>query len=151
MQMLRLAATLVLSLAATAASADSPTPRQQVWAAEQALARSMADRDHQAFVALLSEEAVFIAADGPLRGRQQVAARWKKYYEGAQAPFSWEPQEVELLASGTLALSSGPVRNAQGKLIASFSSVWRLEAPGVWRIVFDKGCSVCPKCDEGKP
>jgi len=31
--------------------------------------------------------------------------------------------------------------------VATFTSIWRMEAPGVWRIVFDKGnedCN-CPK------
>ena len=32
---------------------------------------------------------------------------------------------------------------AAGKLIATFTSVWRQESPGVWRIVFDKGNEVC--------
>ncbi len=48
-----------------------------------------------------------------------------------------------MLDSGTLALSTGPVHDAQGKLIATFNSIWRQEAPGVWRIVFDKGSEVC--------
>ena len=49
-----------------------------------------------------------------------------------------------VLADGTLAHSSGPVRDPSGKLIARFNSVWRLEAPGTWRIVFDRGESVAP-------
>jgi hypothetical protein len=44
-----------------------------------------------------------------------------------------------VLDSGTLALSSGPVRSPDGKVFARFNSIWRLEAPGVWRVVFDKG------------
>jgi hypothetical protein len=52
---------------------------------------------------------------------------------------------VEVLDSGTLALSSGPVRDAEGNLIGTFMSVWRHEGPGAWRIVFDKGNPVCPK------
>jgi len=59
------------------------------------------------------------------------------------APFSWEPAEVEVLDSGTLALSSGPVHDPAGRLIGTFTSIWRLEAPGRWRIVFDKGGEVC--------
>jgi ketosteroid isomerase-like protein len=78
-----------------------------------------------------------------LRGKQQVTDRWKRYYEDPDAPFSWEPQQVEVLDSGTLALSSGPVQDSSGKLIATFSSIWRQEQPGVWRIVFDKGNDVC--------
>jgi hypothetical protein len=48
-----------------------------------------------------------------------------------------------VLASGTLAISSGPVRDPSGKLVATFTSIWRQEAPGVWRIIFDKGNDVC--------
>jgi hypothetical protein len=60
------------------------------------------------------------------------------------APFSWEPDEVEPLPSGTLAHSSGPVRDASGKPVARFNSIWRLEAPGVWRVIFDKGSPLPP-------
>jgi ketosteroid isomerase-like protein len=124
--------------------ADPQADRQAGWqaqvrAVEQAFARSMAERDHAAFVALLSEQSVFIARDGVLRGRSAVAAGWKPYFDGPQAPFSWAPEQVEVLADGTLAHSSGPVWNPAGQLIARFNSIWRQEAPGVWRIVFDKG------------
>ena len=30
-----------------------------------------------------------------------------------------------------------------GKHFANFQSIWRQEAPGVWRIVFDRGERVC--------
>ena len=117
---------------------------QQVVAdTERAFARTMAERDHAAFVRFVSEEAVFFSGTKVLRGKQQVADGWKSYYQGPTAPFSWQPEQVEVLQSGALALSSGPVRDAQGKLIATFSSIWRQEAPGVWRIVFDKGNEVC--------
>lgn len=48
-----------------------------------------------------------------------------------------------VLDSGTLALSTGPVRDPKGKLVATYTSIWRLEAPGTWRIVFDKGNDAC--------
>jgi hypothetical protein len=35
------------------------------------------------------------------------------------------------------------VYDAKGKLFARFNSVWRLEAPGKWHIVFDKGQDLC--------
>ena len=116
---------------------------QQVMAAERAFARTMAQRDHAAFSAFLSQEAVFFSGAVPLRGKQAVADDWKRFYEQPEAPFSWEPDQVQVLDSGTLALSTGPVRNAKGELIAHFTSIWRREASGVWRIVFDKGNEVC--------
>jgi hypothetical protein len=72
-----------------------------------------------------------------------VAHQWKPLYEKPEAPFSWEPEKVVVLSSGTLALSTGPVRDKNGVLIATFTSIWRLEAPDTWRIVFDKGNDVC--------
>jgi hypothetical protein len=72
-----------------------------------------------------------------------VTDAWARFYEKPKAPFSWKPDEVEVLSSGTLALSSGPVHDPEGKLIGRFMSIWRMEQPGVWKIVFDKGCN-CP-------
>jgi len=47
---------------------------------------------------------------------------------------------TRMLDSGTLALSSGPVKDPQGNVVGIFNSIWRLEADGRWRVVFDKGC-----------
>ena len=115
---------------------------------ERAFAKTMADRDHAAFSGFVSEEAVFFSGPKALRGRAAVAAAWKTLYEAPAAPFSWEPEQVEVLDSGTLASSTGPIRDPSGKLIGTFSSIWRLEAPGVWRVIFDRGNDVC-EC--GKP
>jgi len=134
----------VLTLHAPAfAQPDLAALREQVSAAERAFAKTIADRDHAAFARLVAEDAVFFTGSPPLRGRAAIAEGWKRFFEGPEAPFSWEPQDVEVLASGRLAYSSGPVRDRGGKIIARFNSVWRQEAAGVWRVVFDKGGEVC--------
>jgi ketosteroid isomerase-like protein len=117
--------------------------QEQVRGAETAFARSMADRDHAAFVSFLAEETVFIAPNRVLRGKQQVAEGWKRFYEGREAPFSWEPEQVEVLDSGSLAFSAGPVRDPAGQRVGTFNSVWRREKDGRWRIVLDRGCPPC--------
>jgi len=117
--------------------------QQQVIETERAFAKTMADRDHTAFTSFLSAEAVFFSGTDPLRGKQQVADGWKQFYEKPDAPFSWEPKTVEVLDSGTLALSTDPVQDSEGKLISEFTSIWRLEEAGTWRIIFDKGNQVC--------
>ncbi|QTN21516.1 nuclear transport factor 2 family protein [Rhizobacter sp. AJA081-3] len=111
----------------------------QVFAAERAFAKSMADRKLSAFASHIAEEAVFFTGAAPLRGKSEVVAGWSSYFEASVAPFSWAPDRVEVLQSGTLALSTGLVRDTDGKVIGRFNSVWRQEAPGVWRVVFDKG------------
>ncbi len=127
--------------------------KEQVAQAERAFAKSMADRDFTAFQKFLADEAVFFGGpDRVNRGKPAVAAAWKALFDGPSAPFSWAPEHVEVLDSGTLAHSSGPVRDPAGKVIGQFNSVWRLESPGTWRVVFDKGCEVCQQCAQaGKP
>jgi ketosteroid isomerase-like protein len=102
----------------------------------------MADRDHAAFAAFVAEEAVFAGRD-VLRGRAAVAEGWKVHFQGEKAPFSWTPERVEVIASGTLALSTGPVFDPEGKRVGTFNSTWRLDKDGEWRVVLDNGCPPC--------
>lgn len=142
-----LASSIGAAIAAPPASvaADARTAAQQeVFAAERAFAATMARRDAAAFAAFVSREAVFFGDATAHRGRAAVVAAWAGYFEGPKAPFSWEPDRVEALDSGRLALSTGLVRDADGSVIARFNSIWRLEGPHRWRVVFDKGSPVVP-------
>ena len=141
--LLALVSSVVSGCASLAPPRDSAHLEQQVTAAELAFAKTMADRDHAAFSSFISDEAVFISGGKPVRGKQAITADWKKFYVSPSAPFSWKPDLVEVLPSATLAYSTGPVFNPDGKIFARFNSIWRLEAPGVWRVVFDSGSEVC--------
>lgn len=145
------ASLLVLSLAAAtvpASGRDSlATLTEQVRSTEIAFAKTMADRDLAAFGRFLAPDAVFVAKP-VTRGPAAIIAAWKEYYQGAEAPFSWSPEQVEVLDSGQLALSSGPVLNPKGERIGTYSSVWRRERDGHWRIVLDYGCPAC-RCPSG--
>ena len=143
----------ILAVLSACANVQQPATleqlQKQVADTERGFARTMAERNHAGFTAYLADEAIFFSGQGvPQRGRQTVAEAWRRFYEKPEAPFSWEPEIVQVLDSGTLAISSGPVRDPSGKIFAQFSSIWRLESPGVWRIIFDKGN---PVCDCAKP
>lgn len=135
----RVALAMLLAAPWRVAVPSSDSPQQQVLAAERAFAESMAKRDLPAFAHYVSGEAIFFNDTGVLRGKREVIAAWSRFFEGRTAPFSWAPDRVEVLQSGTLALSTGLVRDPDGKVIGRFNSIWRREAPGVWRVVFDKG------------
>ena len=114
----------------------------QVREAENAFAKTMADRDLEAFASFVADDAFFFGPKG-LRGKKAVVDAWSKFYEGKTAPFSWRAETVEVLDTGDLAFSSGPVFDPEGKRTATFNSVWRREADGKWKVVFDKGTCVC--------
>lgn len=141
---LPLALLLALSFVATAHSETREQLTQQVRDAENAFAATMAARDHKAFATFLAEDAVFFGNEA-VRGKAAVAESWKRLYEKPDAPFSWRSEEVQVLDSGQLAHSSGPVFNPKGERVGTFNSIWRRESDGRWKVVFDKGCDVC-KC-----
>src|SRR5215471_10692556 len=127
---------VILLLAASSPAQSNAELKEQVRATERAFAKTMAARDIAAFAAFLADEAVFFNGNNATRGASQVTAAWKRFFEGTQAPFSWEPVQVEVLDSGTLAISSGPVYSPDRKQVGTFNSIWRLEAGGKWKIVF---------------
>lgn len=114
----------------------------QVIATERAFATTMAERNFKGFLTFLSPDAIFFSGSMVEHGPVEIASQWAPYFEGRQAPFAWQPDDVEVLPDGKLALSTGPLLQ-RGKIVGRFDSVWRLEAPNNWKIIFDKGEAVC--------
>jgi ketosteroid isomerase-like protein len=140
-------ALLGMAAVGLAGAAGNAELEEAVRKAETGFAKSMADRDRKAFASFLAEDAIFFAGTRPLKGAGAVAAGWKRFFDGTAAPFSWAPETVAVLDSGSLALSTGPVRDPAGKQIGTFNSVWRKEKDGQWKVVFDRGCPPC-NCDK---
>jgi ketosteroid isomerase-like protein len=111
----------------------------EVEAREIAFAKTMEDRDFDAFLSFVSPEAVFFNGNEPLRGHDAITQAWAPFFKDKTAPFSWQPDVIEVLESGRLALSSGPIHNTYGEILGRFNSIWRKDKDGQWRVIFDKG------------
>ena len=148
MKMRFLACLALLGVVAIPVNASKPGSEslaelaQQVRATETAFAKTLADRDIKAFERLIAPDVIWLA-DKPLHGPAEVVANWQKFFDGPQPPFSWAPELVEVQEGGKLALSTGPVFDPAGKRVATYTSIWRREKSGEWRIIFDRGCPVC--------
>lgn len=110
--------------------------------AETAFARSMSDRDFEAFASFIAEDAVFVNDGDPLRGKENILAHWRKYFEEPDAPFSWRPETSEI-GGGDLGYTEGPVMDPAGAIFARFHSTWKLQPDGGWLLIFDNGQRIC--------
>lgn len=127
------------------APVDLAAAREEVKSAETAFAAAFRDRDKDRFFAMMAEDAVFLGTQKTLRGRPQVIETWSRFFADPSPPFSWQPERVEVSADGSLGLSTGPVLDPAGKQIGMFSSIWRRQPDGTWKVAFDgPGCSAPP-------
>ena len=148
--LIELGTAMALTLGMNAGLATAETNeelKEQVRKTEIAFAKTMADRDHAAFTKFLADDTIWLGRS-VMRGSHQVAESWKRLYEGKEAPFSWEPERVEVNDAGTLGISTGPVRDPAGKRVGTYNSIWRRSKDGKWSIIFDNGC---PPCDCAAP
>jgi ketosteroid isomerase-like protein len=140
---LRLAAAALLIAGAACATPEARGSAEALRAAESAFAKSMADRDFDAFASHVADDAVFINGGQPLRGKAAVLAHWKRFFEKPAAPFAWQPELAEV--AGDLGYTEGPVSAPDGRVFARFFSTWRRGASGRWLVVFDNGYPVGQK------
>jgi len=141
---------LILTLALTTTAFADPVA--DVRNAEIAFAKAFADRDQAKFFAMVAADATFLGGMGTLRGRQAVIDRWSRFFTGPQAPFEWGPERVEVTADGKLGLSTGPIYDPKGNHLGDYSSIWKRQADGAWKVIFDgpgSAPATVAKVDEG--
>jgi ketosteroid isomerase-like protein len=117
----------------------------EVTAAETAFAKTMADRQLDRFAEFVAADAVFSGA-ALLIGRPVIVDKWRPLFDGPRAPFSWAPDKVTVAADGRTAVSTGPVRDPEGRVISRFMTIWRKDTDGRWRAAVDQGVDLdaCP-------
>ena len=142
----RIALALALLLSAPPLLADEAA--DSLRAAELAFAASVAAKDAEAFASFLDDEAIFASA-GVLRGREAIVQAWSVFFAEDGPELTWEPAVVEVRSDG-LGLSRGPYTltaaapdGTETTSSGQFVSIWRRQADGGWKILFDSGCPPC--------
>lgn len=129
-----------LFIAGIGGAGEEKEPGGSLADTETAFAATMAERDLEGFSSFLDDEVVFFNGPEELRGKHAVVVAWSVYFDGERAPFSWRPEVASVLDSGDLGLTSGPVLDPEGNRVGTFNSIWRRDAAGSWKVVFDRGC-----------
>lgn len=129
----------VALIAARAAQAEHRAPADQVEAAERAFAADgLALGVKRSFLKHMADDAIVFTPE-PTNARAFYEARTDE----AGPKLEWWPAWVVAAKSGDLALSTGP-SFLEGKPSGWFSSIWRKEADGAWRWIYDGGSAADP-------
>ncbi|HEU5163830.1 MAG TPA: nuclear transport factor 2 family protein [Thermoanaerobaculia bacterium] len=136
-------ALVLLAIPSLAGELTDEELRESLRAAEAGFAKAFAADDLDAFAAYIHDDALFLGRT-PLRGKAAVVAQWSTYFGTDKRPFSWEPKKFELNPSRTMGMTNGPVYDPEGNHVGTFSSVWRRQPDGTWKIIFDGGGD-CPR------
>ncbi len=139
---MRLLPAIVLLGIAVGAYAE---PVREVRCAEIGFSKAAENRDLAEFASYIDADARFIGQI-VLRGRADVTQAWSIFFNEGGPTIKWRPQVTEVLEGGDLALSRGPYRvigvSPEGEPIeewGTFNSVWRRDADGNWKVIFDAG------------
>jgi ketosteroid isomerase-like protein len=124
---------------------DADQAKQEIFAADSVFAElSVAEGMATAFLRYMDENAtIYQEGSAPITGREAIAAVYANTGEGS---LHWEPTFIDAAASGDLGYSLGryvySYRDAGGEEQKSYGyyvSIWKKQADGSWKYVFDSG------------
>lgn len=153
--MKRAALVTILALASSLArgqAIDVEAAKRAIRIADLELAKAVADRSLQSFVALVDDEAIFFGK-GVARGKNAVSKAWLPFFTDRTLFLKWYPTQAEVSSSGDLGYTIGEYERI-GKDAASgypaavtgnYVSIWRRQPDGRWKIVLDIGTPGTPK------
>ena len=134
-----------------AGTAAGPEALASMADAERAFARASAARGMRAaFLEFLDDEAIgFHPALG--RAKDQWASRPEPANPLATT-LAWDPRTGEVSADGRLGWLAGPYLlvpdgDASKTIYGCYSSIWRGDVPGAWRVYIDLGVSTPAPCE----
>lgn len=139
MRFMLIALSLALSFAVTACATPAPTPpapdARVIEDAERAFAADAAERGWVAsFRRHAAADAIVLWSGDPGDPQQELAALSA---ERPDTSLRWHPLWVGIARSGDFGFSTGPVIN--GDRNSQYFSIWRREADGSWRWIYDGG------------
>jgi ketosteroid isomerase-like protein len=134
----RVALALALGACASSPSADAPSA-DRVIAAERAFAADAAQRGWAAaFRRYAAADAVTLSPD-PVNAHEQLA----QIPGDGETTLDWRPVYAGISRSGDFGFTTGPFqfRGREG-IVGHYFTVWRRQANGEWRWIFDAGTDV---------
>jgi ketosteroid isomerase-like protein len=144
---MRSRATALVFVLATLAACGGHGTEGQLLQLEREFAATIAAGDVERFESFLAEDVVFLGAEGAIfDGRRAVVEGWSPLITDSSTHLDWKPLRARLSDSGDMGFTYGEWRMTRegddgSELLGTgrYSTVWQIQADGVWRVVLDVG------------
>ena len=134
----------VLALGENKAGAPS-TGAEVLMQADRDFAKATAERGLEGWVEYFAEDGVSLG-EKPAVGREAIRAAFKTLFDNPSFRLEWAPVKAGILPSGTVGYTEGRATSYRTgpkgeKLVrhSSYVTVWKKQADGSWKVVFDTG------------
>lgn len=148
-------AILVLLLSASGVARAEPAAadeRQPLLQADRDFDQATAEKGIEGWVAYFAENGSMLPEKGaPISGHEAIRQAMGPAFANPDFSLRWQPTRAEILIPGMLGYTVGrferKTKNPEGKTVrvrGTYFSVWKKQADGSWKIVFDTGSADGP-------
>ena len=124
----------------------------QIMKADADFAQSVAQKNRERFLSFIADVTTFNGGTAAeLHGRDAVMKGWADFFAPDGPTLSWTPTRGEVVGSGDLGYTTGrslfrsnEPTGAGTERRGEYLTVWRKQADGSWKVVFDTGSTLPP-------
>jgi uncharacterized protein (TIGR02246 family) len=162
--LLLVAAVLLVSLSTSRGAQQPPdratvsTRSREIRALEAAMMAAAAEKGADGYMSFYAEEAVEIPNGSPMLLGKESIARTMSFLDDKNNRLTWAPVHVDVSESGDLAYSFGNFEfrsiGKDGKPAiehGKYTTIWKRQKDGRWKVVLDMGNSSPEPKDSGSP
>ena len=128
------------------AKPDIKAAQAAILKADEDFNRSVADRNREAFLALIADQVTFGGGGpGELKGKDAIWKAWSTFFDPKGPTLTWHPSKGDVLAGGDVGYTTGfSERRAPDGSVhkGNYLTVWKKQQDGSWKAIFDTGSSV---------
>lgn len=133
-----------------APAVDLAAERAALMAADQAWSQTAADVEQ--FVSFFTDDATFLAPDGPIvEGKQAIHETAKGLFSMPGFNLAWKASKAGVASSGDMGYTVGTYQltanNAEGQPTTTdgkYVTVWQKQADGQWKVIVDAPSATAP-------
>lgn len=147
---------LAIGLLATSCHSLPTADASALLAADRAFARDTQERRLEGWLAAFDAHGSQVDDSfRPITGREAITAHMGSFFADAANALTWTPDEARLSEGGRLGTTTGrwtmtrrePSGTTTVVATGRYFDVWRKQADGTWKLLYDVGDADAPKSD----